>query len=155
MRCQREPINKTRLLIPDPPLIASRRVRKYQRQSQEKSPDSLLIASRSCQSQEKSPDPLLNRFRKTSFADSENTPTMQSQKNFLRRVRKTFFTDSRKPSSPSQKNLLHRVRKTTFRKSQENRLWSLSWWLLLLTLSEQNYPEGTFNDSASSRVILP
>ena len=83
------------------PLIASRRVRKYQRQSQEKSPDSPLIASRSCQSQEKSPDPLLNRFRKTSFTESENTPTMQSQKNFLRRVRKTFFTDSGKPPSPT------------------------------------------------------
>ena len=82
-------------------LAALGRVRKYQRQSQEKSPDSPLIASRSCQSQEKSPDPLLNRFRKTSFADSENTPTMQSQKNFLRRVRKTFFTDSGKPPSPS------------------------------------------------------
>ena len=89
-------------------LAALGRVRKYQRQSQEKSHD-----------------PLLHRFRKTAFTDSENTPTMQSQENHL-----------------------PRVRKTTFRKSQENRLWSLSWWQLLLALSEQNYPEGTFNDSS-------
>ena len=60
-------------------LAALGRVRKYQRQSQEKSHD-----------------PLLHRFRKTAFTDSENTPTMQSQENLLHRFRKTFFTESGK-----------------------------------------------------------